>query len=99
VSDGPWERGAGVARYISDQSIRRKIMAEEGFTNDKGNAPGGTPNTVAEEAPADTVVAETEAMRRRNVARANDDADGSHMGGMGAQGGAVDFGNPKNFGL
>lgn len=39
-------------------------------------------------------------LRRRNaMATAVDDADASHEGGMGAQGGAVDFGKPKNFGL
>lgn len=48
--------------------------------------------------PDQRVVSEEEAMRRRNVAKANDDADGSHMGGAGAQGSQVDFGNPKNFG-
>lgn len=37
--------------------------------------------------------------RRRSLASAVDDADASHEGGMGAQGGASDFGNPKNFGL
>jgi hypothetical protein len=59
-------------------------MAGEGFDDEasKGLAP---------ERPGVT-------MRRRNVALANDDADASHSGGFGAQGGAVDFGNPKNFG-
>lgn len=37
--------------------------------------------------------------QRRAAASAADDADASHEGGMGAQGGAVDFGKPKNFGL
>ncbi|MDB5682507.1 MAG: hypothetical protein JWM38_2122 [Sphingomonas bacterium] len=39
-----------------------------------------------------------EVARRRAVREANDDADASHQGGMGSQGGQVDFGNPKNFG-
>jgi len=37
--------------------------------------------------------------RRRAMASATDDADASHQGGMGAQGGAADFGKPKNYGL
>lgn len=40
-----------------------------------------------------------ELRRRRAAALAVDDADASHEGGMGAQGGAADFGHPKNFGL
>ncbi len=40
-----------------------------------------------------------EIRRRRAMASAVDDADASHEGGMGAQGAAVDFGKPKNFGL
>lgn len=40
-----------------------------------------------------------ELRRRQAGASAVDDADASHEGGMGAQGGAADFGNPKNFGL
>ena len=40
-----------------------------------------------------------EVRRRRAMASAVDDADASHEGGMGAQGAAVDFGKPKNFGL
>lgn len=40
-----------------------------------------------------------EIRRRRAMASAVDDADASHQGGMGAQGGAADFGKPKNFGL
>jgi hypothetical protein len=40
-----------------------------------------------------------EVRRRRALATAVDDADASHEGGLGAQGGAADFGNPKNFGL
>jgi hypothetical protein len=78
-------------------------MAGEGLDDEasKGIAPerpGVTSSTGAEELDQDTLVSETEAMRRRNVALANDDADASHSGGFGAQGGAVDFGNPKNFG-
>jgi len=57
----------------------------------------GVTTDAADETDA-TLVSKEEAMRRRAVARANDDADASHEGGMGAQGGAVDFGNPKNFG-
>jgi hypothetical protein len=64
----------------------------------KTDALGITTDTAAEEIDATRLVSEEEAMRRRAVARANDDADASHEGGMGAQGGAVDFGNPKNFG-
>lgn len=37
--------------------------------------------------------------RRRAMASATDNADASHQGGFGAQGGAVDFGRPKNYGL
>ena len=44
------------------------------------------------------VVSEAEMLRRRNVSLANDGAEGAHQGGMGAQGSAVDFGIPKNFG-
>jgi hypothetical protein len=40
-----------------------------------------------------------EAARRRAQASAVDDADASHEGGLGAQGAAVDFGKPRNFGL
>lgn len=40
-----------------------------------------------------------ELRRRRAMASAVDDADASHQGGSGAQGGATDFGKPKNFGL
>lgn len=40
-----------------------------------------------------------ELRRRQAMASAVDDADASHEGGMGAQGGAADFGRPKNFGL
>ncbi len=59
--------------------------------------PDGTPKTVAD-IDAEQVVSAEEAMRRRNVSLANDGADGAHQGGAGAQGSAVDFGNPKNFG-
>ena len=44
----------------------------------------------------ETLVPE-ELARRRAVRQATDDGDASHQGGMGAQGGATDFGNPKNF--
>ena len=40
-----------------------------------------------------------EILRRRTMASAVDDGDASHEGGMGAQGGAADFGEPKPFGL
>lgn len=40
-----------------------------------------------------------ELRRRSALASGVDDADGSHEGGIGAQGSAVDFGKPKNFGL
>jgi len=69
-----------------------------GNTTPGNTTPGTTEhnlNTDEEIAP-ETVAAE-ELARRRAVARATDDADASHEGGMGAQGGAVDFGNPKNF--
>ncbi|MDB5688961.1 MAG: hypothetical protein JWL91_837 [Sphingomonas bacterium] len=66
--------------------------------HDTPERPGATPAAGAEQLSEDQLVTETEAMRRRNVALANDDADASHMGGIGAQGGQVEFGNPKNFG-
>ena len=64
-----------------------------------GNTTPGTTehnlNTDEEIAP-ETVAAE-EIARRRAVDRATDGAEASHQGGMGAQGGQVDFGNPQNF--
>lgn len=43
------------------------------------------------------VEAERRELIRRARARASDDGDASHQGGMGAQGGQVDFGRPKNY--
>ena len=56
------------------------------------------PSDAAIEEAIDTgTVAPEELARRRAIAGATDDADASHEGGMGAQGGAADFGNPKNI--
>ncbi|MGH6781580.1 MAG: hypothetical protein ACREB5_05700 [Sphingomonadaceae bacterium] len=41
------------------------------------------------------VAAERAEMRRR--ARSGEGGGGAHEGGAGAQGGAVDFGNPRNY--
>ena len=70
----------------------------------RANAPirpparGSNTDPAANQEPGTRGVSDEEAGRRRSGARANDDADASHEGGMGAQGGAVDFGNPKNIG-
>jgi hypothetical protein len=61
-----------------------------------GTNPGTNPEIT--KSPEEEAVVPEELARRRAVRQATDDADGAHMGGAGAQGGAVDFGNPKNFG-
>jgi hypothetical protein len=77
------------------------MMANDNLANrvsEAGAAAGGPANTAVD----DTTLTEEqriELRRRQAMASAVDDADASHEGGMGAQGGAVDFGNPKNFGL
>ena len=38
-------------------------------------------------------------LKRRAAARAVDDGDGAHGGGLGASGSAVDFGQPENYTL
>lgn len=66
--------------------------------SEAGAAAGGP----AEPGVDETVLTEEQRLelrRRRAMASAVDDADASHEGGMGAQGGAADFGKPKNFGL
>ncbi|KQX18640.1 MULTISPECIES: hypothetical protein [unclassified Sphingomonas] len=67
-------------------------------TSQAGAAAGGPAENGVDDV---TLTAEQrqELRRRRAMATAVDDADASHAGGMGAQGGAVDFGKPKNFGL
>lgn len=47
--------------------------------------------------PEEEAITPEELMRRKALRAATDDGDASHEGGMGAQGGAADFGNPKNF--
>lgn len=76
-------------------------MANDNLANrvsEAGAAAGGP----AENGTDDTNLTEAQRLelrRRQAMASAVDDADASHEGGMGAQGGAADFGNPKNFGL
>ena len=76
-------------------------MADDNLANrasEAGAAAGGP----AEDGVDDTTLTDEQRMelrRRRAMASAVDDADASHEGGMGAQGGAVDFGKPKNYGL
>jgi hypothetical protein len=77
------------------------MMANDAFANrasEAGAAAGGP----AEDGIDDTSLTEAqrnEIRRRRAMATAVDDADASHSGGMGALGGAADFGKPKNFGM
>jgi hypothetical protein len=77
------------------------MMANDNFANrasEAGAAAGGP----AEDGVDDVKLTEAqrnEVRRRRAAATAVDDADASHQGGMGAQGGAADFSKPKNFGL
>ena len=76
-------------------------MAGDAFT-DRPSEAGAAAGGPAENGIDDINLTEEqrkEIRRRRAMATAVDDADASHKGGMGAQGGAVDFGNPKNFGL
>ncbi|WP_157216226.1 hypothetical protein [Flavisphingomonas formosensis] len=52
-----------------------------------------------EEAVVEERVTEEKVARMRHAkSLATDDADASHQGGFGAQGGQVDFGKPKNYG-
>jgi len=46
---------------------------------------------------ADRVEDERQALLRKARAKGSDDGDAANMGGAGAQGGQVDFGNPKNY--
>ncbi|RVT90356.1 hypothetical protein [Sphingomonas crocodyli] len=76
-------------------------MANDAFENrpsEAGAAAGGPAENGIDDANL-TEAQRNEIRRRRAMATATDDADASHQGGMGAQGGAVDFGKPKNFGL
>jgi hypothetical protein len=76
-------------------------MADDNLENrvsEAGAAAGGPAEAGADEA-ALTEEQRNDVRRRRALASAVDDADASHEGGMGAQGAAVDFGKPKNFGL
>ncbi len=73
-------------------------MADHNRVSEAGAAAGGP----AEIGTDDAILTEEQRIalaRRRAMSGAVDDADASHEGGMGAQGGAADFGNPKNFGL
>lgn len=67
-------------------------------TSEAGAAAGGPAERGTDDANL-TEAQRLELRRRRATASAVDDADASHEGGMGAQGAAVDFGKPKNFGL
>jgi len=73
-------------------------MANDTRVSEAGAAAGGPAEHGADDASL-TVEQRLELRRRRALASAVDDADASHEGGMGAQGAAVDFGKPKNFGL
>jgi hypothetical protein len=77
------------------------IVADDNLANrasEAGAAAGGPAENGIDDASL-TTEQRLELRRRRAMSGAVDDADASHEGGMGAQGGAVDFGNPKNFGL
>jgi len=76
-------------------------MADDNLANrpsEAGAAAGGPAENGVDDANL-TEEQRLEIRRRRAMASAVDDADASHQGGMGAQGGAADFGRPKNFGL
>ncbi|WP_340317557.1 hypothetical protein [Rhizorhabdus argentea] len=76
-------------------------MADDNLPNrpsEAGAAAGGPAENGVDDANL-TEAQRLEIRRRRAMASAVDDADASHQGGMGAQGGAADFGRPKNFGL
>ncbi|WP_129586194.1 hypothetical protein [Sphingomonas montana] len=76
-------------------------MADDNLENhasEAGAAAGGPNGNETGDANL-TEAQRLELRRRRAMASAVDDADASHQGGMGAQGGAADFGKPKNFGL
>lgn len=76
-------------------------MADDNLANrasQAGAAAGGPAEDGVDDANL-TTEQRLELRRRRAMATAVDDADASHQGGMGAQGGAADFGKPKNFGL
>lgn len=76
-------------------------MANDNLANRASQA-GAAAGGPAEDGVDDVNLTEeqrNEVRRRRAMANAVDDADASHQGGMGAQGGAADFGKPKNFGL
>ena len=76
-------------------------MADDNLTDrvsDAGAAAGGPSEGAADDATL-TDAQRLELNRRRAMSNAVDDADASHQGGIGAQGGQVDFGKPKNYGL
>jgi hypothetical protein len=77
------------------------MMPDDAFANrasEAGAAAGGPAENGIDDASL-TDEQRIELRRRNALASAVDDADASHEGGMGAQGGAADFGKPKNFGL
>lgn len=76
-------------------------MANDNLAN-HASAAGAAAGGAAEKDIEDLVLTEEQKLelrRRSAMASGVDDADASHEGGMGAQGAAVDFGKPKNFGL
>ena len=76
-------------------------MSDDNLANrasEAGAASGGPAENGVDDAQL-TDAQRLEIRRRRAMASSVDDADASHEGGMGAQGGAADFGKPKNFGL
>ena len=76
-------------------------MADDNLANHASvaGAAAGGPAEVDTDETTLTTEQRLELNRRRAMASATDDADASHEGGVGAQGAAVDFGNPKSFGL
>lgn len=76
-------------------------MANDPLDNgvSQAGAAAGGPNGNGVDETLLTEAQRAEVRRRRAMASAVDDADASHQGGMGSQGGAADFGRPKNFGL
>jgi hypothetical protein len=76
-------------------------MSDDGFKN-RASAAGAAAGVLSEPVVDEATLTEEqriELRRRQALSSAVDDADAGHEGGMGAQGGAADFGNPKNFGL
>ncbi len=76
-------------------------MANDNLANhasEAGAGAGGPAESGTDDASL-TDAQRLELRRRSALASGVDDADASHEGGIGAQGAAVDFGKPKNFGL